>query len=309
MSYLMSSPLLFLRPAGKSSCAGQRLEFVPSLKEVEMLSFFAEPASFEDGLEAGFERDLIESLRKKGLLLDCDEAGNCQASSWEIYNLQRAAFLMFSCFSEDSGAASFKLPLARKAESDFADNFSRLLNRRTERFFTDEAMSLALLKRLSADLTEAIAADSWLSFRVIVQNVEGLEAGVYAYDKSRAQFNSVVDEFSRKDLMECLHGQWWLNGGGVCWVFVVSLEELAKSRQEYPRNYFEMILLLGAAGQALVNSVTKAGLGTWMTPALSESLSAKILGLDPNKEEALYFFKVGIPERVAEKREEKRTPI
>jgi hypothetical protein len=49
-----------------------------------------------------------------------------------------------------------------------------------------------------------------------------------------------------------------------------------------------------------------------MTPALSETQSAKILGLNVdtnNSEEALYFFKVGVPERSQKVREEKRSPI
>lgn len=309
MKYYHSSPLLFLRPAEQSRLAGRRLEFVPSLKEVEMLSFFSEAQSVESATEAGFESEMIEIAVSKGLLLECDKDGFGSGSTWEVYNLQRAAFLMFSGFSNASNLeAKFKLPLTR-SNHEFAADFNVLLKRRTERFFTEEPLSLAVLKELNADLNAAIGNRHWLSYRILVQSVEGLKAGIYASDINTGDLLPCVEEYTRKDLLECLHGQWWLNGGGVCFILIVSLEELAQKHVDNPESYFEMIVLLGALGQALVNSVTRHGLGTWMTPALSETLSAKILGLDSSKEEALYFFKVGIPERAAENREEKRTPI
>jgi hypothetical protein len=110
-------------------------------------------------------------------------------------------------------------------------------------------------------------------------------------------------------LLEWAHGQWWLNGGGFCCFFIVSLKEFQVKRALNPSNYFEMLVLLGAAGQALLNSAYRNGLGAWMTPAISESMSAKIMGLNAAEEEALYFFKVGIPQRADDAKNERRTPI
>jgi hypothetical protein len=237
---------------------------------------------------------------------------------------------MFSSFEEakdraskrdksNSSVPTFKEHL-KLSSAHFAQSFPHLLNRRTERFFTEEAVSLEMLTAIAADVSTSITDNSWLSFRVLAQGVEGLTPGVYSYDAKAGALLQRVDHYSRKELLECLHGQWWLNGGGFCWFFVVSLSKLAKSKTSNnsggsantPRNYFEMIVLLGAAGQALVNSAYSHNLGCWMTPALSETQSAKILGLNVdtnNSEEALYFFKVGVPERSQKVREEKRSPI
>jgi hypothetical protein len=309
MSTIHTSPLLFLRPGGHSSIAGKPLGCNLSLQEIELLSFFSNPASPGQATEAGFDPDLIDRSLEQGFLVPCDESGFGAGSTWEAYNLQRAAFLMFSCFQDASAPnSSFKATLTA-AKNGIGQWFSVLLNRRTERFFTADAVPLATLTEIASAVNEAIGDNNWLSFRILVQSVDGLSPGVYAFDANSGKFVTCVEKYNRKDLLEDLHGQWWLNGGGVCWFFHVSLSALSDNSRTKPKNYFELILLLGAAGQALVNAVYRAGLGCWMTPALSESLAAKILGLDAHKEEALYFFKIGIPERAAIATDERRSPI
>lgn len=360
MTLLHTSPLLFLRSGGNSSIAGRSLNRRLSLREVEMLQFFSEPHTEESALEAHFDGKLIAGAREGGLIVECDDAGIGSGSTWEHYNLQRAAYCMFSTFDENGDLASghaddvqrgnlvghvglrhshhrhghemeglwLKGDSINKTLSQhdgrsmhFANQIhpqthaslsgkalAALLNRRTERFFSDEKVSLATLSKVAEQVDAAIGDNRWLSFRVLVQGVEGLERGVYTYDGEHG-FERSVDTYVRKDLLDCVHGQWWLNGGGVCWFFSISLSELAKQRESNPHDYFELIVALGAVGQALVNAAYENGLGCWMTPAVSESLAAKILGLNSSEEEALYFFKVGIPERAPEVREEKRSPI
>lgn len=320
MTLLQTSPLLFLRADGRSSVAGRRLNGRLSLSEIEMLSYFAEPTSVESAYGANISKEQIERALSLGLLVEYDDTESGAGSTWEMYNLQRAAFNMFSSFEESNGPdmpdeLAFKEYLKASnslAPATFTANFSNFLKRRTERFFRDEPLSLQTLTAVASEVNAAIADNDWLSFRVLVQAVDGLAPGIYRQDGG--DFVECKDGYTRKDLLECLHGQWWLNGGGVCVFFVVSMAKMARHEGNSPRNYFEMLVLLGAAGQALVNAASGHGLGCWMTPALSETLSTKILGLAADDEEALYFFKVGIPERADERaadgREgEKRSPI
>lgn len=313
MTRLQTSPLLFLRPALQSELEGRRLDCSLSLSEIEILSFFAEARSVEEAIDAGFKREAIEGARQKKLLVDTDENGLASGSNWEIYNLQRAAFLMFNCMNSPAEAAKASfLPVfgADRNELD-ASSFASFFHRRTERFFLDEPLDPAMVESIASDLNAAINEtdkNNWLSFRFLIQDVVGVARGVYSFDSLEGKLVQCIDHYTRKDLLECLHGQWWLNGGGFCCFFVVSLKELMKQAGS-PQNYFEMIVLLGEAGQALVNSVTKHELGTWMTPALSESQAAEILQLNSDEEESLYFFKVGRPERAAAAAEERRSPI
>lgn len=307
MSLLQTFPLLYLRPAGKSTSAGQPMRSRLSLSEIEMLERFSRPTSIEDAVIDGYPRPMIEAAYREGLLVDCDKGGVSEGTTWESDNLQRAACYMFTDFASKSDCGFHTYFKQNVAE--IGHHLSTLLNRRTERFFTDEKIKLETLKEIARDVDFAIGQSRWLDFRVLVQGVEGLERAVYRYNRELESFEVCCSQYKRQDLLECCHGQWWLNGGGVSWFFVISMDALKKHEESTPRNYFEMILLLGAAGQALVNTVYEHGLGSWMTPALSESLAAKLLNLDESEEESLYFFKIGIPDRGNQSSEERRSPI
>ena len=54
MTLLQTSPLLFLRPDGRSNIAGRPLQGRLSLSEIELLSFFAEPKSSDLAIDAKF---------------------------------------------------------------------------------------------------------------------------------------------------------------------------------------------------------------------------------------------------------------
>ncbi|MBX9686238.1 MAG: nitroreductase family protein [Candidatus Obscuribacterales bacterium] len=344
MNKYHTSPLLFLRPQGRSTLEGKALTRKLSLRDVELLSFFMEAREIEAAIESSFKQEEIDELLKIGLLVPCDDAGFGRGSTWEIYNLQRAAFLMFGSRSQEISAASSgatspsavsnsvsalthesnesfssSAKVARTAtivptapvldlgsrSAEFLGAFDSLIQRRTERFFTDDAVSKTQIQNVLSELSLWLQNKNWISAYFLVQAVEGLEPGIYSLDRNTAALKNELPHYTRKELLECLHGQWWLNGGGFCCFFVVFHEDLRQSKLK-PASYFDMLIDVGAAGQALVTAAYKNGLGTWMTPALSESLAAKILGLDQNKQEALYFFKVGIPQKPTG---ERRTPI
>lgn len=310
MSKLQTSPLLFLRPGNKVTLEGRALDLKLNLSDIDLLSFFAEPASESDAIAAGYDSGKISSFISEGMLVPQGADGEfCRAQTWEVYNLQRAAYLMFNTFDsyDAEGSPRFRTYDATSVDS-ISSCFSKLLTRRTERFFTDEEIDKKSFEEVINELNAAVKNNHWLSYRILVQGVEGYEKAVYKPD-GNGGLEKTVDAYTRKDLMEGLHGQWWLNGAGFCCFFLVSLEALKdKNSVDTPASYFEMIVQLGAAGQALLNTVYKHDLGSWMTPAVSESVAAKILGLDSSLEESLYFFKVGIPQR-AEDKSERRSPI
>lgn len=308
MSRLQTSPLLFLRPGNRVTIEGRPVNFKLQMQDIELLSFFNEPASDEEALTAGYEIERIEQLVKAGLLVSEAPAKSfCRGGTWEVYNLQRAAYLMFNTVFDNEADSTFR-SYQGTSEDIMNPNFGKMLNRRTERFFTDENISQDKFEELIKELNSALASQPWLSYRVLVQGIDGYDKSIYMPD-AIGKLTKTVNSYTKKDLMEAVHGQWWLNGAGFCFFLVVNFDELKKKNaNSNPKSYFEMILQLGAAGQALLNTVYKHELGSWMTPAVSESMAAKILGLDPDKHESLYFFKVGIPQR-AEDKNERRSPI
>ena len=86
----------------------------------------------------------------------------------------------------------------------------------------------------------------------------------------------------------------------------MSLKELSKTKAGQDSIYVDALLDIGAAGQVLLRAAYTNGLGASITPAVSESRTAALLGLDEETEEAVYFFKVGIPEHNST---ERRSPI
>lgn len=308
MPKFKTSPLLFLRPGNQVSLEGRPLDRRFSLADLELLTYFAEASSCEEAISNGHESNKIDEFLKAGLLVqEAQETEFCRGETWEVYNLQRAAFLMFNTvFKKDSE------PQSRTYENTsneiVVESFGKLLNRRTERFFTDENVDKKQFEELIMEFNYSIKKHHWLSYRVLVQGVDGYDKAIYKPD-AQGKLIKAVDSYTKKDLMEAVHGQWWLNGAGFCFFLVVDLNALKnRNSADNPKSYFEMIIQLGAAGQALLNTVYKHELGSWMTPAVSETMAAKILGLDQTREESLYFFKVGIPQR-AEEKDERRSPI
>jgi SagB-type dehydrogenase family enzyme len=308
MGLLQTSSLLFMRSTDGTLVDGRHCQQSLSLDDIELLSFFAEPSSLEQGKEAGFDEDRIENAKSLGYLVDCNKDEIPHAGIWETYNLQRAACLMYETIGGGTRRNSFYPPVQNTL--GLTDNFSALLNRRTERFFSNKAVSSETFSQVLEEMRQALEPYPWLSLRIVAQGVEGLDASVYSQDRETGKLTKTVETYTRKELLECAHGQWWLNGGGFCCFFVVSLEELARQNKAgiFPSNYFEMLLLLGEAGQALLNVATASGLGSWMTPAVSETIAAKILALN-GSEEALYFFKIGIPDEGTKDSSDKRSPL
>ena len=97
------------------------------------------------------------------------------------------------------------------------------------------------------------------------------------------------------DLVDTVQGMWWVNGGGFCVFLVVHWKELLEQFDGGTIAYFDMLLALGVVGQSVVNTAHSVGLGAWMTPAIVESLAAKILHLETGLE-PMYFLKLGLPD-------------
>jgi hypothetical protein len=282
------------------------------LRDVAILEFFMEAGTLADGLEAGFREQEIERALDLGVIEDSETTSSTSSNIWETYNWQRAAFVAFAPQnSNPTGRSAVNNGAEHRWQSNCLSTESSvlldaMLQRRTQRFFSEQPVARAVLQNVIAELATYMQGKQWLSAFVVVQAVDELPSGVYKLDSETATLITQRHKFARKDLLDCLHGQWWLNGGGLCWFFTVSFAELKTASYGYPSSYVDLLRQLGAAGQVLIESVYKHGLGAWMTPALSETLAAKLLGLDERVEEALYFFKIGLPEQPCQ---ERRSPI
>lgn len=227
---------------------------------------------------------------KQGALVDA-----AYPEYWEKYNWSRAGALCLTAL-DDLPAKSIVCLDEDKTPQLSSLDFAALLKRRSLRFFSKAPISSQQLERVLTDVTKMLKRKVWIDAYVLIQKVDGYERGSYKIDKKTNRLIQTKAGLDKKKLLECLRGQWWVEGGGACLFFVISWKKLMSKRNDYSRGYIDMLLRLGEIGQEVVHSVYKEKLGCWMTPALHETLAAEILGTDTAAEEAMYFIKIGKPE-------------
>ena len=135
---------------------------------------------------------------------------------------------------------------------------------------------------------------SWLNIFVVAQGIEDVARGIYQYDPLEHTLTLSQAEFRNKSLTECIQNQFWVGGGGFCTFAVVDWERYMWIYR-HSRAYVNLLIQLGEFGQEFLHAMYKVGVGGWMTPAVNESLASDLLGLDADKEDAMYFIKAGYP--------------
>lgn len=190
-------------------------------------------------------------------------------------------------------------------------DLNAMLKRRSVRYFSDEPLKLDTFSAVLFEATRNVrlaedskkAGDpyyllnsfySWLNIFLAVQGVENVGRGIYQYDPLRHQLHSVVDGLEDQQIIECIQHQKWINGAGFC-LFVVVQWERYMWIYRHSRAYLNLLIQLGEFGQEVLQAISRRGLGAWMTPAITESKAAALLQLDPWRQDAMYFIKVGPP--------------
>lgn len=285
---MITSSLLFFSPGTHPSLNGQSLGRHLTLEEIELLSFYMTAKTLSAGVAAGFREETIRSTLDAELLV---EEENAVGTLWEKHNWQRAAFLMFAPARHREHTTA-RPPTAYRMTQD---ELCAAIERRTTRFFSNQPVTAETFLRLGVAAQFHLRGKPWFSIYAVVQQVEALPKGLYRLDPGTGAFHCQRQGDAHSELLEVVHGQWWLSGSGFCLFLVLNLDAARTSTS--PDGYMDTFLALGQAGQALVRSACLLQLGAWMTPAISESKCAALLGLDVQRQEALYFIKVGVPEQ------------
>jgi SagB-type dehydrogenase family enzyme len=197
------------------------------------------------------------------------------------------------------------------SELNAAPDLDSMLRRRSLRFFSDHHIALDTFSSILFEATKNVrlahesknSGDpyyllnsfySWLNVYLAVQGVERVARGVYQYDPLKHQLHLVAEGLEDEQIVECIQYQKWINGAGFC-LFVVVQWERYMWIYRHSRAYLNLLIQLGEFGQEVLQAMCRRGLGAWMTPAVTESKAAALLQLDPMRQEAMYFIKVGPP--------------
>lgn len=186
-----------------------------------------------------------------------------------------------------------------------------LINRRSVRAFSDRPIDIETFAKVLWHSTHfvRIADESkesgdpfyilnsfytWLEFYVVVQGVDGLHRGVYQYDMNGNKLLAISRDCNDEDLLPCIQHQNWIGGGGFCLFIAVDWMRYLWIYR-HARAYVNLIIQLGEIGQEILQTAHRYGLGGWPTPAVHESNCAKLLKLDMDRRDAMYFIKLGPP--------------
>lgn len=121
---------------------------------------------------------------------------------------------------------------------------------------------------------------------VLVQAVEGLEAGLYHYHPVAHELGLVsnqpesTSDFSRR----LLSGQHWFADAHVLVILVCRFERNFWKYRQHAKAYRAVTLDAGHISQAIYTAATEQGLGAFVTAAINESEAEHLLGLEPLKE-------------------------
>jgi SagB-type dehydrogenase family enzyme len=190
-----------------------------------------------------------------------------------------------------------------------------LVNRKTCRTFTGEAVSLEAVSTLlylslgylherENDVDESIveglgarrsspsggglnACEGFL----LVQNVSGLQPGLYAYHPIGHAL-SFVNPLPRQPLGQLMCGQHFINNlpAGL---FITSRFDKLWWKYEHSRAYRMAYVEAGHISQTFQLAATSLGLNTWLTGALTDDQVEALLGLEDSAEQPLFFVGCG----------------
>jgi SagB-type dehydrogenase family enzyme len=175
--------------------------------------------------------------------------------------------------------------------------------RRSVRQYTGELLPLASLSgllhaaqgvtapRRGLRAVPSAGATYPLELYAIVRHVDGLEPGIYHYVVQDHEMELVqAGDFGGAVAQAGLH-QGFLATANVC--FVLSAVFQRTRRRYHERAYRYVLLEVGHAGQNLYLAATAMGLGSCAVGAFADDALNDLLGLDGEKEAALYIVSVG----------------
>lgn len=214
--------------------------------------------------------------------------------------------------SEGTADALIALPTPSLMEGSLPDV---LIDRKTCRSFTGEAVSLNAVSTLlylslgylherESDIDSSVAEG--LSARrsspsggglnacegfLLVQNVLGLRAGVYAYQPAEHAL-CFVNPLPDKPLGQLLCGQHFINDLPIG-LFITCRFDKLWWKYQHSRAYRMAYVEAGHISQTFQLVATSLGLNTWLTGALTDDQVEPLLELENSAEQPLFFVGCG----------------
>jgi len=243
----------------------------------------------------------------------------CPPFEWSMKESDQAKGVAHPSYEREFTGEFIELPTFENAV--VTTSYPDLLDeRRSERAFTDKAMTreqLAFLLWSAGGIQHFRGKDNIATFRpvpsggarhpfelfITVQNVEGLEPGIYRYDPTKhvgekkvtiERLGSLFDDYSSK-VSDMLAGQKWAAKAPIV-LFISCIPYRAEWRYNDAAQRV-MLIDLGHLGQNLMLSATAMGLGSCCIAAFDQALCDEAFSFDSIDEYTVYALPVGTPKK------------
>jgi len=206
-----------------------------------------------------------------------------------------------------------RVKLSRDPLEASVDFYTVLLDRKTVRDFTEQPLTFSELSnilrltwgRVSYYKTEefglllhktspSAGARHPTEVYPVVNNVEGVERGIYHYNVKENSLELIRKGDFRKDCDRFCSGQKW--AGASCALFIMtSIVSRTTWKYRVPRTYRALLLDVGHLSQTFCLVCTAMKLGPFCTGVTSDKLVEAAIGIDGIEETILFVVGVGRP--------------
>ena len=204
-------------------------------------------------------------------------------------------------FASLSGNPRIQLPQGARTAITAASAVAASAARRTWRAFTRSHCGIEQLASVLSELTSGIDGlpdfHDVFAAHVIVLGVDGLSTGIYALDP--ATFSLVLVRAGDFTEQTCKLLRGLLAPKSAAFTLVLSADMAALPDVYHGQlGIREMYVHSGFATQKAIEASTVLGLGTLPTPAIPDTMTAELLGIDGVRQNPVYSLTVGTTDPV-----------
>jgi nitroreductase len=235
----------------------------------------------------GSTANQISTLLANGLLLSRPdaEAFYSAAGLWVRHDW----YLSLLAHLESLSWARSAPAISTMAASDgYVTGLEALANRRTTRAFSSEPLSaekIGQVLSLALDTTDSVTAVDWIKVFIAPFAVTGLPARIHEWIDG--QMKPLAADVTRDQVRDLTIGQ-VPAADAACAVWCV-----ARLNSRNPAVYELGLIELGRLGQRICLAAADADVGVFLTPAIKDSATLNLLGVEPDPAIAAYVFGLG----------------
>lgn len=186
-----------------------------------------------------------------------------------------------------AAAEAIALPAPLRYTRDLHDT---IVNRRSERRYSEQAVSLSALSSLLAGTAQPAQLSDAVTLNVVVNRVDGLAPGVYRYLPHHALQRLRSGDFQAAARSAALSQDVIGDAAAVLILSADRDQVLAQGA----RGYRHVLIEAGLVGERWLLGATAQGLGACPVGAFYDDEAAALVGADPARHWVLHFAAVGV---------------